>query len=81
MKSVTTHEAKTHLSALLQEVCGGAEIEIRRGDEPVALLVPVGAKVRRRRPRVGVVTSAPVRLDADAFAPLDDEGMKALGLL
>ena len=81
MKSVTTHEAKTHLSALLQEVSRGAEIEIRRGDKAVARLVPAEAGTRRRRPRVGTVTSAPARYDADAFESLDEAGMKDLGLL
>ena len=80
MKSVTTHEAKTHLSALLQEVSRGAEIEIRRGDQAIARLVPAVSNGRRRRPRVGAITSAPVRYDPDAFKPLDEAGVRELGL-
>lgn len=38
MRSVTVQEAKTHLSKLLREVEAGEEIEIRRGDTPIALL-------------------------------------------
>lgn len=38
MRSVTVQEAKTHLSKLLREVEAGEEIEIRRGDMPIALL-------------------------------------------
>jgi prevent-host-death family protein len=37
---VGVHEAKTRLSELLRLVDGGQEIEIARGGEPVARLVP-----------------------------------------
>lgn len=40
MKSVTVQEAKTHLSRLLREVEEGESIEIRRGNDPVAVLTP-----------------------------------------
>ena len=33
------------------------------------------------RPKVGEVTSAPVRWSAESFAALDEEGIKELGLL
>lgn len=36
---VTVQEAKTHLSRLLRRVEAGEEVLIRRGREPVALLV------------------------------------------
>lgn len=38
---VTVQEAKTHLSRLLRRVEAGEEIVIRRGREPVAMLVRV----------------------------------------
>ncbi|MBS1848632.1 MAG: type II toxin-antitoxin system Phd/YefM family antitoxin [Actinobacteria bacterium] len=41
-KSVGVHEAKTHLSRLLAEVAGGAEVIIANRGEPVARLVPIG---------------------------------------
>ena len=40
MKAVGTFEAKTHLSALLDEVAGGAEVVITRRGVAVARLVP-----------------------------------------
>lgn len=40
MKEVGVLEAKTHLSALLDEVTTGAEIIITRHGRPVAKLVP-----------------------------------------
>jgi len=41
MIEVGVHEAKTHLSRLLQRVAAGEEIVIARGGKPVARLVPV----------------------------------------
>jgi prevent-host-death family protein len=40
MRSVTVQEAKTHLSRLLREVEDGAQVEIRRGNVPIAVLSP-----------------------------------------
>jgi prevent-host-death family protein len=45
-KSVGVHEAKTHLSRLLECVAAGEEIVITRRGEQVATLVPV------RRPKI-----------------------------
>ncbi len=38
---VNVHEAKTHLSRLLQRVENGEEITIARGNKPIARLVPI----------------------------------------
>lgn len=40
VRSVTVQEAKTHLSRLLREVEDGRQVEIRRGNVPVAVLSP-----------------------------------------
>ena len=44
---VKVHEAKTHLSRLLQRVEAGEEITIARGDTPIARLVPVTTQRKR----------------------------------
>lgn len=44
---VTVYEAKTHLSRLLRRVEAGEEVVIRRGKEPVALLVPAPKQGKR----------------------------------
>lgn len=49
MRKVNVHEAKTELSRLLEEVSGGERVIIARAGEPVAVLVPYKAAVRRRR--------------------------------
>jgi prevent-host-death family protein len=47
-KSVGVHEAKTHLSRLLEEVAAGEEVVITRRGEEVASLVPVRRACARR---------------------------------
>lgn len=49
MRQVNVHEAKTELSRLLEEVEGGERVVIARAGEPVAVLVPYKAAVRKRR--------------------------------
>ncbi len=80
MKKVSTHEAKTHLSRLLSEVEAGQEILICRGATPAARLVPLTRRAARRRPPVGTVTSDPVRVSEDAFAPLTNAELETWGL-
>ena len=41
MKSFNIHEAKTHLSRLVERVEGGEEIVIARAGRPAARLVPI----------------------------------------
>jgi prevent-host-death family protein len=50
MKQVNVHEAKTHLSRLLQEVEEGEEIVIARNGEPVAKLVRHQPALEPRKP-------------------------------
>lgn len=49
MKTVTIHEAKTHLSRLLREVEAGETIIIARGKTEIARLAPLGAEAPRRK--------------------------------
>ena len=42
MATVGSHEAKTHLPALLERVRQGEKITITRRGVPIAMLVPVG---------------------------------------
>jgi prevent-host-death family protein len=48
MLEVNTHEAKTHLSRLLQRVAAGEEIVISRAGKPLARLVPFRKPNRKR---------------------------------
>jgi prevent-host-death family protein len=48
LDQVNVHEAKTHLSRLLERVERGEEIVIARAGKPVARLVPVEPVLHRR---------------------------------
>jgi prevent-host-death family protein len=82
MKSVSTHQAKMHLSRLISEVEEGGEIVICRGREPAAKLISAkeGA-VDRVRPKVGTVTGGAVSWSEDCFEPLSEEVLKEWGVL
>lgn len=67
-KSVGVHEAKTHLSRLLEAVEAGEEVEITRRGVTVARLVPPRPGVRRLGVDHGVVV-----IHDDFDAPLPDE--------
>lgn len=64
--TASVHEAKTHLSRLLQRVeSSGESIVITRGGKPVARLVPVGGEPRRPGRLKGRI-----RIGKDFDAPL-----------
>ena len=52
MKSVNIHEAKTHLSRLIERVEAGEEITIARAGRPVALLVRFPERREPRKPGI-----------------------------
>lgn len=45
---VNIHEAKTHLSRLLERVAMGEEVIIAKAGKPVAKLVPLGGRAKKR---------------------------------
>ncbi|HZS85436.1 MAG TPA: type II toxin-antitoxin system Phd/YefM family antitoxin [Stellaceae bacterium] len=71
MTVVNIHEAKTHLSRLLQRVAAGEEVVIARSGKPVARLVPMPAKEPRR---LGFVEG---RLTDAFFEPLPEDELAA----
>ncbi len=77
--TVTIHQAKTHLSRLLQRVEQGEEVILCRGKQPVARIVPSSPE-RPVRPKVGQPTSPRFAVPEDAFAPLTAEDLKEWGL-
>ncbi len=46
---INIHEAKTHLSRLVEDVAGGQEILIAKGGRAMARLVPLGRDFTPRR--------------------------------
>lgn len=48
MQKVNIHQAKTHLSRLLEQVCVGKEIVISKAGKPVDKLVSLDVVVKRK---------------------------------
>jgi prevent-host-death family protein len=69
MRTLNIHEAKTHLSRLIDEVNEGEELVIAKAGKPVARLVPVAAKPLRKP---GFLKGK-LRIAADFDAPLPEE--------
>jgi prevent-host-death family protein len=68
---VNMHEAKTHLSKLVEQACAGEEIIIARSGKPAVRLVPVGEGPKGVRP-IGIDEGKVVIHDS-FFDPLPDE--------
>ena len=72
---VNIHEAKTHLSRLLQKVAAGEEVTIARAGVPIARLVAVEAKPKKIRP-LGM-DQGRIWIADDFDAPLPDDLLKS----
>jgi len=69
MKTVTIHEAKTHLSRLVREVVEGNEVIIARGKTPLVKLVALTSAKPRRQ--LGTAKGL-IEMSEDFDAPLED---------
>lgn len=67
MTTVNIHDAKTHLSRLLEEVAAGAEVVIARAGKPIARLVPFEAEPR---PKLLGLLAGQIEVPEDFDAPL-----------
>ena len=71
---VNIHEAKTHLSKLVERVLDGEEVIIARAGTPVARLVPI---VEQRQRRVPGSAAGQIVIAPDFDAPLPDDLLDA----
>ncbi len=69
-KIVNIHEAKTHLSRIVDEVAAGAEIVIAKAGKPLARLSPISAPVKKKR--LGLLKGK-IKVPDDFNAPLPDD--------
>lgn len=76
--SFSIGEAKTHLSKLVALAERGEPVELRRGQQPVALLVPVPSRGGQRRKPGSLAGKVEMAEDFDAWP---DDVARALGLL
>jgi prevent-host-death family protein len=69
---VNVHEAKTHLSRLLERVKAGEEIILAKAGKPYAKLVPIARPERK----LGFVEGS---VPESFFEPLSEEELEAWG--
>lgn len=67
---VNIHDAKTHLSRIVDEVAAGAEVIIAKAGKPMARLVPITATAKPKR--LGQLKGR-IKVPDDFNAPLDEE--------
>lgn len=70
MYTVNIHEAKTHLSRLVDEVVAGDEVVIAKAGKPMVKLIPFAQPSQKRK--LGILAGK-LPLPADFDAPLPDE--------
>ena len=70
MRTVNIHEAKTHLSRLVDEVSSGEEIIIAKAGKPLARLVALTVATKKRK--LGILKGK-LRAPEDFDAPLPEE--------
>jgi prevent-host-death family protein len=69
MQTINIHEAKTHLSRLLEQVAEGEEVIIAKAGKPIARLVPLDAPPKKRQ--LGLLKGK-LQVADDFDAPLTD---------
>ncbi|HWG75536.1 MAG TPA: type II toxin-antitoxin system Phd/YefM family antitoxin [Steroidobacteraceae bacterium] len=67
---INIHEAKTHLSRIVDEVAAGTEVLIAKSGKPLARLSPIKAQIRKKR--LGLLKGK-IKIADDFNAPLDGE--------
>jgi prevent-host-death family protein len=72
---INIHEAKTHLSRLVEDAAGGEEIVIAKAGKPVARLMPLPVP-ERRKPKLGTMKDK-IWLADDWDSPETNEGIWA----
>ena len=70
MISVNVHEAKTHLSRLLERVAAGEEIIISKANKPMAKLTPLS---KPQMDRVPGLDKGAIQIPDDFDAPLPED--------
>lgn len=75
MTTVSVHEAKTHLSRLIEKVLAGEKVVISRNREPVVQLVPARPAPAKTR-RIGA-WKGKISLGEQFFEPLPDDELAA----
>lgn len=67
---INIHDAKTHLSRIVDEVAAGTEVIIAKAGKPLARLSPISAPVKKKK--LGLLKGK-VKVSDDFNAPLPDD--------
>ncbi len=70
MPTVNIHDAKTHFSRILSRVESGEEIIIAKAGRPVARLLPLKGKIKKRIPGTA---KGRITIMKDFFTPLPED--------
>lgn len=73
MQTVNIHEAKTHLSKLIESVVNGEEVMIAKAGKPVAKLIPIHQSTHERK--LGLLKGK-IKISDDFDQPLAEEQLK-----
>ena len=76
MRQVNIHEAKTHLSQLLEDVAHGEDIIIAKAGKPIARLVAIAGATA---PRPRGLLKEKIWIADDFDAPLPEEILESFG--
>ncbi len=71
---INIHEAKTHLSRIVDEVAAGAEVIIAKAGKPMARLSPIQPAVRPKK--LGLLKDK-ITVPDDFNSPLEDDVIAA----
>lgn len=72
METINIHEAKTHLSRIVEEVAAGAEVFIAKAGKPMVKMIPIDAG--KAAIRFGLLKGK-LRVPDDFDAPLPDDAL------
>jgi prevent-host-death family protein len=73
-KIINIHEAKTHLSRIVDEVAAGNEVIIAKAGKPMARLSPITAAVKKKK--LGLLKGK-LKVPDDFNAPLPNDVLAA----
>jgi prevent-host-death family protein len=73
MERVNIHQAKTHLSSLIEKAEAGEEVIISCGAKPVVRLVPIAPRAHTRTPGM---FKGEFELHGSSFEPLPPEELE-----
>ena len=73
---INIHEAKTHLSRIIEEVAAGKEVVIAKAGKPMARLVPLAPAVK---PKKFGTLKGKIHVPDNFNDPLSDEVLESFG--